>query len=158
MNDAPEAPDAPDCLVQLRIERQLHRVLVDYARLCDERDWERIDQVFAPDASAEYGGWPLADRAAILKMLQRHLGGCGPTQHLLGNLLVDHLEPAAARSRVAVRAAHLGSGALAAERYECLGEYRDLWTLTPAGWRIRHRRMVVTLEYGSRQVLRPAGA
>lgn len=149
-------PEERALLAQWGVERELNRVLIAYARLCDERDWALIGQVFAADATAEYGGWPLPRPDAILAMLQRHLGGCGPTQHLLGNLWVDHADPAAPSSRIAVRAAHLGSGERAAERYECLGEYHDRWCLTPAGWRIRHRRMVVTLEYGSRAVLRPA--
>lgn len=142
-------------LHELRTERELHRVLVAYARMCDERDWDAFDGVFAPDASAEYGGWLLRDRAAIRRMLVQHLSGCGPTQHLLGNLTVAH-GPQAPLSRIAVRAAHRGAGELSDCSYECLGEYIDHWTLTGAGWRIRHRRMVVTLEFGSRQVLRAA--
>lgn len=90
-------------------------------------------------------------------MLRRHLGGCGPTQHLLGNLLVEHgpQGPQGPHSRISVRAAHRGSGELAELTYECLGEYHDRWVRTPQGWRISHRRMVITLELGSRHVLRP---
>jgi hypothetical protein len=142
-------------LEHLQTERELQQVLATYARLCDERDWALCDAVFAPQASAEYGGWPLPDRDAILAMLRRHLGGCGPTQHLLGNLLVEH-GPQGLHSRISVRAAHRGSRELADLTYECLGEYHDCWVRTPQGWRILHRRMVITLELGSRQVLRPA--
>jgi 3-phenylpropionate/cinnamic acid dioxygenase small subunit len=136
-------------------ERALHRVLVRYAQLCDQRDWAAITEVFSDTASACYGGWPLPDRAAILRMLQRHLGGCGPTQHLLGNLLVDH-QADTLYSKVSVRAAHRGAGALAEQTYECLGEYHDRWEHTAQGWRIAHRSMVIALEFGSRAVLRPA--
>lgn len=142
-------------LHELTTERELHHVLVAYARMCDVRDWAAFDTVFAPEASAEYGGWPLRDRDAIRRMLVQHLGGCGPTQHLLGNLTVEHL-PGGLLSRVAVRAAHRGAGELADCSYDCLGEYIDRWALTEAGWRISHRRMVVTLEFGSRRVLRAA--
>ncbi|BDI06199.1 nuclear transport factor 2 family protein [Sphaerotilus microaerophilus] len=137
------------------IERELQQVLTAYARMCDERNWAAIDSVFSEDASAEYGGWPLPDRAAILRMLTRNLGGCGPTQHLLGNLTVDHGTDGP-RSRISVRAAHRGAAELADQTYECLGEYLDHWVATPQGWRIRHRRMVITLEIGSRRLLRPA--
>ena len=142
-------------LQALLLERELHAVLVRYVHLCDERDWSAIDQVFSTQASAEYGGWPLPDRDAILRMLQRHLGGCGPTQHLLGNLQVTH-GPGGPTSRIAVRAAHRGAGELAELSYDCMGEYLDRWVLTPQGWRIAHRRMLVSLEFGSRAVLRPA--
>ncbi len=139
----------------LLIERELQQVLTAYARMCDERDWAAIDAVFSDDAHAEYGGWALPDRGAILRMLIRNLGGCGPTQHLLGNLTVEH-GPDGPRSRISVRAAHRGSAELADQTYECLGEYLDHWVATPRGWRIRHRRMVITLEIGSRRLLRPA--
>lgn len=140
---------------ELLTERALHRVLVRYAQLCDQRDWSAITEVFSDTATACYGGWPLPDRAAILRMLQRHLGGCGPTQHLLGNLLVEH-QDSSISSRVSVRAAHRGAGTLAQQTYECLGEYHDRWVHTEQGWRIAHRDMVIALEFGSREVLRPA--
>ncbi len=137
------------------LEQAIHRVTVAYARLCDERTWDTIVDVFSEDASATYGGWPVPNRDAILAMLKKHLGGCGPTQHLLGNLVVD-VDGDTVRSRVSIRAAHLGTNELAQERYEAMGEYRDTWTQTPQGWRIKHREMVMWLEYGSRKVLRPA--
>jgi len=146
------AVNAPACCL---LERELHLVLVRYARLCDERDWTLIDQVFSADASACYGGWALPDRAAILAMLRNNLGGCGPTQHLLGNLEV-RIDGQAVSSRTAVRAAHQGAGPKAAQTYECMGHYHDRWCRTEDGWRIAHRAMVVTLEYGSRTLLGPA--
>lgn len=144
-------------LERLLLEREIAQGLTRYARLCDERDWDAIAEVFSDDASADYGGWRLADRAAIAAMLRRHLGGCGPTQHLLGNLTVA-ADGESVTSRIAVRAAHRGAGELSGESYECLGEYHDRWKRTAAGWRIAHRRMIVTLEYGSRRVLRESSA
>lgn len=76
-------------LERLWLERELQQVLIRYAQLCDERDWGLLDQVFSTDASAQYGLRTLPDPAAILDMLRNHLGGCGPTQHLLANLVVD---------------------------------------------------------------------
>ena len=153
-----QVQDTADLLLQAwRTERALHTVLVRYAQLCDTRDWEAISDVFDDAASADYGGWSLPDRAAILRMLQRNLGGCGPTQHLLGNLLVDHQADTLC-SRVSVRATHRGASALAEQTYECLGEYHDRWVHTAQGWRIVHREMVIALEFGSRAVLRPADA
>lgn len=90
-------------------------------------------------------------------------GGCGPTQHLLANLVdVDTPEDDSAEgdallvsSRTAVRASHRGAGEKAAQTYECMGYYHDRWAHTPAGWRIAHRKMVVGFEFGSRSVLAP---
>ncbi len=142
-------------LDQLLLERDLHEVLCRYARLCDERNWSLISEVFSDDAHAEYGGWPLRDRAAILSMLRKHLGGCGPTQHLLGNLQVE-VTDGQVSSRISVRAAHRGSAELEPVYYEAIGEYHDQWERTPAGWRITFRQMRMLLETGSRSVLRPA--
>lgn len=64
-------------LERLLLEHELQCVLGRYAQLCDERDWPLIDQIFSADATASYGGWALADRTAILKMLRDNLGGCG---------------------------------------------------------------------------------
>lgn len=138
-----------------QLAHELHEVVCRYARVCDERDWGALDQVFSDEASAEYGGRPLKDRAAILRMLQYHLDGCGPTQHLLGNLQVHAGTAGGVTSRVQVRAAHRGLGARQRQTYDCLGEYQDRWVRTAAGWRIAHRRMIVTLEYGSPEVLGP---
>lgn len=149
---------------RLWLERELHLVLCRYAQLCDERDWALMDEVFSADATAQYGLRTLPSPAAILGMLRNHLGGCGPTQHLLANLVVDVDAPdedsdaPVVRSRMAVRASHRGLADKAAQTYECMGHYHDRWTQTPAGWRIAHRKMVVGFEFGSRSVLAPPAA
>jgi hypothetical protein len=112
-------------LDRLLLERELHHVVCRYARACDERDRAAIDEeVFAENASADYGGWQLRNRAAIVAMLRTHLEGCGPTQHLLGNLVVESAGDVVS-SRVSVRAAHRGAGELCEQTYDCMGEYQD---------------------------------
>ena len=150
---------APATLERLLLEHELHQVLIAYALLCDGRDWRRIGEVFSDDASATYGGHARPDRAAILAMLRNNLGGCGPTQHLLGNLGVDITTADGlhtVNSRIAVRAAHRGAGEKRHETYECMGQYQDRWCKTDQGWRIAHRQMVVAFEFGNRRVLGPA--
>ena len=149
---------------RLWLERELNLVLGRYAQLCDERDWALMGEVFSADATAQYGLRTLPNPAAILGMLRNHLGGCGPTQHLLANLVVDVDVPEedsdapVVRSRTAVRASHRGLADKAAQTYECMGHYHDRWTHTPAGWRIAHRKMVVGFEFGNRSVLAPPAA
>ena len=141
-------------LERLLLERELQQALIAYALLCDGRDWTLMDRVFSADASATYGGRPLPDRAAILAMLRNNLGGCGPTQHLLGNLQV-WVDGEQVTSRIEVRASHRGAGEKQDQTYDCMGHYDDRWTRTPDGWRIAHRAMTVALEFGSRKVLGP---
>ncbi|MDB5731688.1 MAG: hypothetical protein JWQ03_1583 [Variovorax sp.] len=152
--NTPCATSIPAALERLLLERELHQVLIAYALLCDGRDWRSIGKVFSEDASAHYGGRHLPDRAAILGMLRNNLGGCGPTQHLLGNLQVE-VTGDAVTSRIEVRASHRGAGEKKDQTYDCMGHYRDRWTRTPDGWRIAHRAMVVALEFGSRKLLGP---
>lgn len=156
MHTPPPMPSATE-YQQLWLERALHTVLCRYARACDERDWPAMAQVFTPDCQADYSRWHCADRDAIVDMVRQHLGGCGPTQHLLGNLQVQPLG-GGWRSRTSVRAAHRGAAELKALRYDALGEYTDDWVLTPEGWRIAYRHMSMTLEIGDRSVLRSAAS
>lgn len=140
----------------LLLERELNAVLSRYARACDQREWPAMDEVFLEDATADYGGLQrIQGRESIVAMIRVHLEGCGPSQHLLGNLLVDASD-AAVESRVYVRAAHRGAGSMGEMTYESLAEYQDRWVSTPNGWRIAHRRMVISHELGCRDILRPA--
>ena len=52
------------------------------SRLFDARAWDRIGEVMAPDVVA-YDCHGLD--SVITDSLRAHLGGCGPSQHLLGN-------------------------------------------------------------------------
>ena len=89
-------------------------------------------------------------------MISTHLDGCGPTQHLLGNLEVDASNPLRPRSKIQVRAVHQGLGERAHLRYDAIGFYEDEWAQLPEGWRIQKRSMTLLLEVGDRTVLQPA--
>lgn len=126
-----------------------------YADACDRRDWALFEQVFTPDVTGDYGpGYQRPDRAAIIASIQSNLGGCGPTQHLLGNYDVA-VDGDRATSTCRVRAYHCGSANEPELFYECFGRYEDELLRTPDGWRITHRRMRVDIERGTRSVLKP---
>jgi hypothetical protein len=130
-------------------------VLNRYAEACDTRRWALFDDVFTPDAVGDYGaGFQVHGREAIVGMVASHLGGCGPTQHLLGNYVVD-VDGDRASTTCKVRALHLGAGD-STRTYEVLGEYHDRLDRLSQGWRISHRRMAVAIELGARDILRPA--
>jgi hypothetical protein len=126
-----------------------------YGLALDAKDWALLDQVFTPDAVGDFGEFQCRDREAIRSMVRSMLGGCGPTQHMLGLYRVA-ISGNEATSVCAIRAHHVGRGAEAALEYECFGEYRDQLVRMPAGWRIRKRSMRLTHETGSRQILKPA--
>lgn len=125
-----------------------------YATALDSRDWALLDEVFTPDAVADFGAGPLAGREALRKLVRRMLGGSGPSQHLLANHRVD-LDGDAARCVCQVRAFSAGAGPAAGRSYEIFGEYRDQLVRTPEGWRIARREMRIVHEIGGRDVLGP---
>jgi hypothetical protein len=130
-------------------------VMNRYAEACDRRDWVLFDRVFAEDATADYGGTEmLAGRDAIVAMIRSMLGGCGPTQHLLGNHSAV-VNGDTARASCKIRAFHMGVGEHAASTYEVLGAYHHDLVRTVDGWRTAHLRMDVDIELGTRAVLQP---
>ena len=126
-----------------------------YAVALDARDWALLDRVFTADATADYGDYRCTGRAQIRKLVERMLGGCGPTQHMLGVYRIE-LSGDEASSTCAIRAHHVGRGDQAQLVYECFGEYSDRLVRTSDGWRIRHRAMRITHETGTRAILKPA--
>ena len=133
---------------------EVFEVLNRYGEAADRRDWSLYDQVFTADASADYGLMNLTGRDSIIALIRNSLGGCGPTQHLLGNH-TGELDGDEARASCKVRAFHQGAGDRSADTYEVLGTYYHDLVRTAEGWRTRHLRMDVALELGTRSVLRP---
>jgi hypothetical protein len=130
-------------------------VLDRYATACDTRDWPLLEEVFTTDAIGDYGGeFHLEGVAALTALVRGMLGGCGPTQHLLGNYGVA-ITGDKATATCKVRAFHVGAGELATQTYEVFGSYDDELVRTPGGWRISHRWMRVDIELGTRTILKP---
>jgi len=130
-------------------------VLNRYATACDSRDWGLFDRVFTPDVETEYGGPnSFSNRKDTVEMIQGMLGGCGPTQHLLGNFRIT-LNDDTADSVCSVRAFHAGIGQAEGKTLEVWAEYRDRLVRTAEGWRIAKRTMVNTWVEGSFEVLQP---
>lgn len=133
----------------------IQNVLNRYTRACDQRDWPAFHSIFAEQVTVNYGGkFELQRREAAVNMIRSMLDGCGPTQHLLGNFDIT-VNDKAASSACYVRAVHAGLADGAERYYEVWAEYRDTLELTPDGWRITERNMVVSKEVGSRNILGP---
>jgi 3-phenylpropionate/cinnamic acid dioxygenase small subunit len=124
-----------------------------YAEACDTRNFDLFESVFTEDALTEYVTQERMGRAERIASIRSHLGGCGPTQHLLGNYDVE-VDGDEARASCYVAATHVGK-----ERpdltYDMFGIYRDRLVRTPQGWRIAHRSLEIFHERGTREVLQP---
>ncbi|MFT4518028.1 MAG: 3-phenylpropionate/cinnamic acid dioxygenase small subunit [Halioglobus sp.] len=143
-------------LDQLLQRQDIEKVLNTYARACDGRHWQHFDTIFAPDVEVNYGGeFKLQGREKVVAMIQSMLGGCGPTQHLLGNFDIE-VQGDIAHCNCYVRAVHAGVNEQEEMLYEVWAEYRDQLHKNDTGWRITQRQMVVHKEVGSRAILKPA--
>lgn len=134
----------------------IREVLNKYARACDRRDWPLFEDVFTADVLFNYGGeYEATGRDKLVKLIKNSLGGCGPTQHLLGNFTIA-VNGETATCSCYVRAFHVGRGDKRGQLYEVWGEYKDALVLDGGTWKISERQFLITYELGGRDVLRPA--
>lgn len=122
----------------LLAERAIHRGLITVARAMDDRDWGALGAMLLPDATADLGLGLISGRDAIVAFIRSFLDTCGPTQHLLGNVLIE-VHGCDATSRTYVSDMHLGLDDKATLTFSTLGDYHDQWLCEEGAWRIRHR-------------------
>jgi hypothetical protein len=115
-----------DRLQHLCDERDVERTLNLFARAMDDRDWTVMAEILADDAEGDFGTGRLHGSAAIIELIRGFLGSCGPTQHLLGNVVID-VDGDTAFSRAYIRDVHLHSDADPSSRFYTLGDYKDTW-------------------------------
>jgi hypothetical protein len=141
----------------------IKNLLIDYSLALDTRNWQSLDKVFHENAVASYGGDEIGilfksiSRHEIIEMCKQNLGGCGPTQHLLGNFrIITASDSMSAHSNCYVRVLHIGQSPNENESYEMFGEYQDEWKKFNDQWLIVKRKLRVDIELGNRdKVLSP---
>lgn len=134
-------------------EREIVRGLNLVARILDNRDWAKVPEIFAEDITFNYGdGLEQAGMDALMNNFRRFLDPCGPSQHLLGSIMVD-VEGDTAVSRCYVQARHQGAGTKAHLFLDTNGEYIDRWQRRPEGWRIVRRDARWAIHQGDFSVL-----
>jgi hypothetical protein len=141
-------------LQTLLAEREIQRALSQFAWAMDERNWECLATILTEDAKADMGAGPLDGRDAIISSIRRYLDVCGPTQHLLGNLLIE-VDGDTARSRCYVSDMHLGAGPKAHLTFCTLGDYHDRWQKIDGRWRMVERRKYNHAHVGTLGVFEP---
>jgi hypothetical protein len=126
-------------------ERDIERALIRFARAMDDRDWNTLSNILAPDAFGDFGTGRLEGSAAIIELIRGFLDKCGVTQHLIGNVLVD-VDGDHATSRAYVRDLHL-SRTNPELTFHTLGDYRDRWERRDGRWwlveRVKDNRATV---------------
>jgi len=126
------------------------RLTARYCWALDTRDWDRLADVFTPDAVAELGmvcrGLP-----AITERVRDALEPLAASQHTVSTHDVD-VDGDRAWSRCALVAQHVGRGADEA-KFLVGGSYHDELVRTDDGWRISSRRLEVTWTDGDAALL-----
>ena len=127
-------------LDELRAERQIARNLMAFARGMDARDWTAVRSLMVDDAVGEFGRGAEVGADRIVESIREFLDVCGPTQHLLGNIVVDvDLDHGTATSHAYVSDMHLGAAAGSDLTFSTLGEYHDTWRSVDGSWMLTHR-------------------
>lgn len=146
-------------LETLVAERDITRALIRFARAMDERDWDVLRDILVPDATSDVGTGPLAGSEALVDCIRGFLDACGPTQHLLGNILVDvDVDGDEAVSQAYVSDMHLSADPGSPLTFATLGDYHDRWRRIDGTWRIVHRSKLNRGVVGSFEVFGALGA
>ncbi len=129
-------------------------VLDRYSECLDTRDWAGLSDVFSDDVDMDFGEWRGTSLDAVRENIRSFLGGCGPSQHLLGNYRVE-LQGDRASSRCYCRVMHFGKGEHEGKTFESFIEYADELLRGESGWRSHKRVATVFMNQGDISLLGP---
>ncbi|KAK5739076.1 hypothetical protein LTR17_005596 [Elasticomyces elasticus] len=117
---------------------QIRNTLALYPVCIDGKDFASLSLVFTEDAVANYSEPlnTLTPLSNIRLVLEASLAPV-TTQHQLGTQIVELLGHCTARSLTYFVANHFGKGVYEGQVAYAYGQYRDVWTKTSAGWRIK---------------------
>ena len=124
-----------------RDREEIEELLYRYAWLVDQREWERMDEVFAENATVDYTstGGQKGEWRETLRWLARALEPWPANLHFVSNFAIE-LQGDRARSRcyfLAPMGRPRPDGSQ--EVITTAGLYLDELVRTPAGWRIAKR-------------------
>jgi ketosteroid isomerase-like protein len=115
---------------------EIHQVAALYGHVIDAKQWDRLGEIYAEDGTyhGQRGG-AANGLAAIRGYLSEN---DQPLTHMISNVHVQLDEGADSAAGVAKFVVVRPDGEVLA------GAYEDRWSRTPTGWRLQHRRSVVT--------------
>ncbi len=132
-----------DTLTRLMIERDCHRLCIDYARRADERA-DTFADLFTEDARLELSGMSMSGHEEIAAFMRRPRPA-RVSRHMILNVVIDIDSETTARG-LADLVYYVGENEDSVARLAdispaTIGTYQDEYRLTAQGWRIASRRM-----------------
>ena len=144
----------PDRLHDALDEHAVVEVAVRYCWALDEHRWERLDDVFMPDATARLGVDTLLEgRDAIVDRVRTALSPLDDSQHIVSTHQVT-IDGDDATHRCYLHAQHIRRAAAGGPHYVVAGRYVDRLVRAEVGWRIAHRDLIVMWTSGNLAVTR----
>ncbi|MDR2283346.1 MAG: nuclear transport factor 2 family protein [Sphingobacterium sp.] len=125
-------------------ERAISNQLSRLARIVDERNWDKLGDIYSEDVTFQYPGEDERKGLNTLRQaLEAYLNNCGPTQHMLSGDLITNIHNNKAESSVYAQAVHQGKGNNAHLFYNAYGAYADQWEKIDSEWKIVNRKFLV---------------
>ena len=119
----------------------IQEVLTNYCHAIDFREFDKLDDVFTPDAHIDYTqvGGAKGDRETIKAWLAEALAKFGAFSHIASNPQISFDGDTASSRTILFNPMPVPQDGAAPHVFFCGGWYVDDWVRTDAGWRIRKR-------------------
>jgi SnoaL-like domain len=128
-------------------------VTIAYCWALDTREFDALDDVFTPEATAVLAAPELHGVEAIKRRIETALTKLDDSQHMVSNHDV-RVDGDTATCRCYLHAQHVRRAASGGPNYVIAGRYEDRLVRTTAGWRIAHRTLTVMWTEGNLAVIR----
>ena len=125
----------------VRDHQAIVQLTVDYCWALDSRDFERLRDVFLPDATAELGAGGQTGVEEIIDRVSTALARFDGTQHMVNTHDID-VAGETAIARCYLQAQHVRPTGETPALLTIGGRYEDRLRRTSDGWRIAHRALV----------------
>ena len=122
-------------------EVNISKILFNYAKACDEKNWALLDDVFHESAIAIYGDHQCTGLNEIKSFLSESLKTIGDAQHLLTNIQIEVKEhDALATSYLSALQMSNGSNP---EPSQVWGKYNDTLVKDNGLWKIVRKELKI---------------
>jgi len=125
---------------------EIEELLDTYATIIDAREYERLTEIFLPDAILDYSssGAEPGPVYPVAAWIEKGLSLFARSQHLITNKQVELAGDKATSRALFFNPLVAKDGAVMFVG----GEYRDQWLRTPVGWRIIERVQETSWTFG----------